>query len=173
MMRAMLIPLFAGLAILASLTGCDTHKLAGDDLDRLNQVNADVAANYDQFGRLMLRLEQTQSRRMHYLEARLALSTTRPDAAPVVLDQLEAEENRSGVIRDNLRDQLAFLQSQAEKSQALALTLRIYIEGSKGVIDLLGARIGAKAARPAGANQPTTAADIEPLLALPARGVGG
>ena len=157
---------------LCLLCGCDMHKLAGEDLDRLNQVQAALSSNYDQFGRLMLRLEQTQSRRMHYLDAKLALATTKPDA---VLDQLEAEENSSGVIRDNLRDQLAFLQAQSEKTKALGLTLRIYVEGNKGIIDLLAARIKANASQPqsSGLNQPTTAADIEPLLSTSGTRIGG
>lgn len=144
------------------LAGCGSARLAESDLASIQEVQASLAQNHDEAARILLRFAANETLSKHILEAKLSLTQKAMAAGGAVplgdilddLDTLQAAEAKSQVIRDNTRDKIAFLSQQEERLKALTLSLSVFIQGQKNILQLLADQ---KASAPTPATQPATA----------------
>lgn len=132
---------------LVFICGCQTNKLAMDDLNRIDGLHNDVAVNYNELSRILLRFAEHETRAKNYANAKLEIYQSANsgqiaiDDIEKILGQLQLAEENDGVIRNNTRDDVQFLAIQHERAKTLGTTMRMYINGQRGIIEMLTDRM--------------------------------
>jgi len=127
MMRMLVCMVLAG-----CLAGCGSNKLAESDLNRIYGLQGDLAENHLEIEQKMLSFMAAEMLRRRGAEAKLEV----PECQAII-DEFVAGHIEDMKSIDAIRHQIVFLAIQSERLKALTMSLNVYIQGKKGIIELM------------------------------------